>query len=82
MVKIKTAFTWIANFIGVFVLALVTTQITTGKSIGANGISLQLKNEGLIIWLVLLVAYFWGAKKFWGKTAGGLLAAKLLGGKK
>ena len=69
-------------FLGVLGTALLTTQITTGKSISSTGLSLSLKNEGLILWLVLLVVYFWGAKKFWGKTVGGLLTDKLLGKKK
>lgn len=68
--------------LGVLGTALLTTQITTGKSISSTGLSLSLKNEGLILWLVLLVVYFWGAKKFWGKTAGGLLVDKLMGKKK
>lgn len=74
--------TVIFNFLlGVLGTALLTTQIMTGKSISATGLSLQLKNEGLILWVVLLVVYFWGAKKFWGKTPGGLLTDKLIGKK-
>ena len=75
--------TVIFNFLlGVLGTALLTTQITTGKSISSTGLSLSLKNEGLILWLVLLVVYFWGAKKFLGKTVGGLLVDKLMGKKK
>ncbi len=77
-----TLLTWVFNIIlGVLGTALLTTQIMTGKSIGATGLSLSLKNEGLILWLVLLVVYFFGAKKFWGKTPGGLLTNKLTGKK-
>lgn len=75
--------TVVFNFIlGVLGTALLTTQLMTGKSISSEGLSLQLKNEGLILWLVLLVVYFFGAKKLWGKTPGGLLTDKLMGKKK
>lgn len=75
--------TVVFNFIlGVLGTALLTTQIMTGKSISSEGISFQLKNEGLILWLVLLVVYFFGAKKLWGKTPGGLLTDKIMGKKK
>lgn len=67
--------------LGVLGTALLTTQIMTGESISATGLSLQLKNEGLILWVVLLVVYFFGAKKLWGKTPGGLLTDKILGKK-
>ncbi len=82
MIILGILLTVIFNFLlGVLGTALLTTQIMTGKSISATGLSLQLKNEGLILWVVLLVVYFWGAKKFWGKTPGGLLTDKLIGKK-
>lgn len=78
-----TALTYVFNtIIGVLGSALLTTQMMTGKSISTTGLSLQLKNEGLILWIVLLVVYFWGAKKLWGETVGGLLIDKLTGKKK
>lgn len=78
-----TTLTVIFNILlGVLGTALLTTQIMTGKSISTTGLSLQLKNEGLILWIVLLVVYFWGAKRLWGKTVGGLITAKLLAKKK
>lgn len=82
-----TLLTWVFNFIlGIFGTALLASQISSGKSIGfengALNLSLSLYNTGLILYLVLIVVYFWGAKKFWGKTVGGLLTDKLLGKKK
>lgn len=78
--------TWVFNIIlGVLGMALVASQISSGQSISfEDGIQLKLKlyNFGLILYLVLLVVYFWGSKKFWGKTAGGLLVDKLMGKKK
>lgn len=78
-----TALTVIFNFLlGVLGMALLSTQILAGKSISSSGMSLQLKNEGLILWLVLMVVYFIGAKKLWGKTVGGIITDKLTGKKK
>lgn len=81
-----TLLTWIFNFIlGILGTAILASQISSGKSIifenGAPGLSLSLYNTGLILYLVLIVAYFWGAKRLWGKTVGGLLTNKLLGKK-
>lgn len=82
MIILGTTLTVIFNvLLGVIGTALLTTQIMTGKSIGSDGLSFSLKNEGLILWVVLLVAYFFGSKKLWGKTVGGLLTEKLLGRK-
>lgn len=82
MINLGIVLTVIFNFLlGVLGMALLTTQIMTGKSISTTGLSLQLKNEGLILWLVLMVVYFVGAKKLWGKTIGGLLTDKLTGKK-
>ena len=82
----KTTLTWILNFVlGVFGTALLASQISSGKSVSfEDGIqfSLKLYNMGLILYLVFIVAYFWGAKKFWGKTVGGLLTDKILGNKR
>lgn len=83
----KTTLTWVFNFLlGILGTALVASQISSGKSIvfenGAPGLSLSLYNMGLILYLVLIVAYFWGAKKFLGKTIGGLITDKILGKKK
>lgn len=75
--------TVIFNFLlGVLGMALLTTQIMTGKSISTTGLSLQLKNEGLILWLVLMVVYFVGAKKLWGKTVGRIIVDAVMGKKK
>ncbi len=82
-----TILTWVFNFfLGVFGTALLASQISTGRSIGmVDGnldIHLGLQNLGLLLFVVFLVVYFWGAKKTLGKTVGGLLTDKILGKKK
>lgn len=79
--------TWIFNFfLGFFGTALLASQISTGRSIGmVDGnldIHLGLQNLGLLLFVIFLIAYFWGAKKLWGKTIGGLLTDKILAKKK
>lgn len=82
MINLGTVLTVIFNILlGVLGTAILTTQIMTGKSLSSTGLSLQLKDTGLILWIVLLVVYFWGAKKLWGKTVGGLITNKLTGKK-
>lgn len=81
-----TTLTWIFNFIlGILGTALLASQISTGRSIGmVDGnldIHLGLQNMGLLLFIVFIVVYFWGAKKLWGKTVGGLLTNKLTGKK-
>lgn len=82
----STLLTWVLNFVlGIFVTALLASQISSGKSVSfEDGIqfNLRLYNMGLILYLIFIVTYFWGAKKLWGKTAGGLITDKLLGKKK
>ena len=73
------------TILGVLGTAIVASQISSGKSISfENGVnlSLDIHNMGLVLYIVLLVPYFLGAKKLWGKTVGGLLTDKLLGKKK
>lgn len=83
---LKTLLIWVLNFVlGVMVTALVASQISSGKSISfEDGIRLNLSlyNMGLVLYLVLIAAYFWGAKKFLGKTIGALLIEMLMGNKK
>ena len=70
--------------LGLLGMAIVASQISSGQSISFQDgfrLSLKIYNMGLILYLVLLVAYFWGAKKLWGKTVGGLLTDKLTGKK-
>lgn len=78
--------TWVLNFVlGIIGMALVASQISSGKSISFdNGLqlSLNLRNMGLVLYVILIVIYFWGVKKFLGKTVGGLLTDKLLKKKK
>lgn len=78
--------TWVFNFVlGIIGTALIASQISSGKSISfENGIQFHLNiyNMGLILYIVLIAVYFWGAKRMWGKTPGGLLADKLTSKKK
>ena len=60
---------------------LLISQLTSGKSVSGTGVGFKLDGTGLILWVVVIVAYFFLAKKFWGKTVGGLLVSKLMGGK-
>lgn len=82
----NTLLTWVLNLVlGIFGTALLASQISSGKSVSfEDGIqfSLRLYNAGLILYFVFIVVYFWGAKKLWGKTVGGLIIDKLLGKKK
>ena len=82
----NTTLTYIFNIIlGVLGMAIVASQISSGQSISFQDgfhLSLKIYNMGLILYLILLIAYFWGAKKYLGKTVGGLLTDKILGKKK
>lgn len=82
----RTILTLVFNFfLGVIGMAFLASQISSGKSISfQNGLqfNLELYNFGLLLYLVLLVTYFWGAKRLWGKTVGELLTDKILGKKK
>lgn len=87
MTNLGTILTWVFNFLlGVIGTALLASQISTGKSISmVNGkwdIHFGLQNMGLVLFIIFIAVYFWGAKKLWGKTIGGLLTAKILGKKK
>ena len=73
------------TLLGVLGTALLASQISSGQSISfVDGINfnLRLYNFGLILYLVFIALYFFGAKKYWGKTPGALLAKKILGKKK
>lgn len=58
----------------------------TGEGVSATGTSasvgIKLDTTGLIIWAVVVLIYFIGAKKIWGKTVGGLIADAIMGKKK
>ncbi|MDO8573512.1 MAG: hypothetical protein Q7R77_02050 [Candidatus Daviesbacteria bacterium] len=81
-----TVITWVLNFIlGIIVTAIIASQISSGQGISfEDGIKLNLKlyNMGLILYLVFIVAYFVGSKKFLGKTPGAIITEKILGKKK
>lgn len=79
-----TVLTYVFNFlIGIIGIMFLVSRFDTGRGISATesgvrvGVGLTL--TGFIIWLVLVLVYFFGAKKLWGKTVGGLLASKLTG---
>lgn len=58
---------------------LLVSQLTSGKSISDSGIGFKLDGIGLILWVVALAAYFFLAKKFWGKTVGGMIVDSVMG---
>lgn len=60
---------------------LLISQLTSGKSVSGSGVSFKLDGMGLILWVVVLAAYFFLAKKFWGKTVGGKIVDALMGKK-
>jgi hypothetical protein len=78
--------TWVINFfLGIIGSMFIVSQILSGKSVstssGKVNVGFQLDTFGLIAWVVVILVYFVGAKKIWGKTVGGILADKI-GGKK
>ena len=78
----KTIITYIINFfVGVVGSMLLVSQLTSGKSVSGTGVGFKLEGVGLILWVVVLVAYFLVAKKFLGKTLGGKVADSLVGKK-
>ena len=60
---------------------LIISQLTSGKSVSGTCLSFKLDGTGLIIWAIVLVVYFWAVRKYLGKTVGGWLVSKILGGK-
>ena len=84
----KTIGVWILNFlIGIVGTAILITKLTgRGEGIAATGNSASFKVNmditGFIIWIVIILVYFFGAKKFWGKTVGGFIADAEMGKKK
>lgn len=82
MIFIKTILTYVINFfVGVVGSMLLISQLTSGKSVSSTGVGFKLDGTGMILWVVVLVAYFFLAKKFWGKTAGGKIVDAIMGKK-
>lgn len=85
---LKTILTLILNFlIGIVGTAILLTKITgRGEGVSATGssasFSVNLDITGFIIWIVVIAVYFFGAKKLWGKTVGGIIVDSLMGKKK
>ncbi len=84
---LKTVGVWFLNFlIGIVGTAILITKLAgRGEGIAATGSSASVRVNmdmtGIIIWVVIIAVYFFGAKKLWGKTIGGLIADKLTGKK-
>lgn len=85
---VKTILVWFLNFfIGVVGTAILVTKLTgRGEGVAATGSSASVRVNmdmtGMIIWVVVVAVYFFGAKKFWGKTVGGLIVDAVMGKKK
>lgn len=85
---LKTIGIWFLNFlIGIVGTAILVTKLTgRGEGIAATGSSASVKVNmdmtGIIIWVVIVAIYFFGAKKLWGKTVGSLIIDALMGKKK
>lgn len=84
----KTITVWFLNFvIGVVGTSILITKLMgTGQGVSATSnsasVGIKLDTTGLIIWAVVVLVYFFGAKKFLGKTVGGLIADMVMGKKK
>ena len=85
----KTVGVWILNFlIGIIGTMLLISGITgngagvTGATTNSASFKFGLDLTGSIIWVVVVLVYFFGAKKVWGKTVGGLILDALMGKKK
>lgn len=85
---LKTIGIWFLNFlIGIVGTAILVTKLTgRGEGIAATGSSASVKVNmdmtGIIIWVVIVAIYFFGAKKLWDKTVGSLIIDALMGKKK
>ena len=66
---------------GVVGSMLLVSQLTSGKSVSGSGVGFKLDGTGIILWVVVLAAYFFLAKKFWGKTVGGKIVDSIMGKK-
>ena len=84
----RALLTWIANFFIGIVGTMVIVSRLTGTGEGVRGTSSSVGVDfsfgiiELVMWLVLIFAYFWVGKKYLGQSVGGWLVAKLLGRKK
>lgn len=84
----KTIVVWLLNFlIGIIGTAILITKLTgRGEGIAATDSSasfrINMDMTGIIIWVIIIAVYFFGAKKLWGKTVGGLIVDTVMGKKK
>lgn len=85
---LKTIIVWFLNFvIGVVGTAVLLTKLTgRGEGVAATGesasVNINLDMTGFVVWIAVVAVYFFGAKKLWGKTIGGLLVNAVMGKKK
>lgn len=85
---LKTIIVWFLNFvIGVVGTAVLLTKLTgRGEGVAATGesasVNINLDMTGFVVWIAVVTVYFFGAKKLWGKTIGGLLVNAVMGKKK
>lgn len=82
-----TLITWVLNFlIGIIGTILLVSKFDTGRGISATEsgvrVGFGLTLTGFIIWLVVVLVYFFGAKKLWGKTVGRIIVDAVMGKKK
>lgn len=83
----KTIVVLLLNFlIGIVGTAILITKLSgRGEGIAATGSSASFKVNmdmtGFIVWIVIIAAYFFGARRFWGKTVGGLITDTVMGKK-
>ncbi|MDP3973763.1 MAG: hypothetical protein Q8P92_02935 [Candidatus Daviesbacteria bacterium] len=87
VINLGTVLTYVLNFlIGIVGTMLLVSQLTSGRGIstatGRVSVGVGLDMTGFIIWVVIVLVYFFGAKKLWGKTVGGLLVDMVMGKKK
>ncbi len=84
----KTLIVWVLNFvIGIIGTSILVTKLMgTGEGVAATSnsasVGIKLDTTGIIVWVVVILVYFFGAKKLWGKTVGGLIINALSGKKK
>lgn len=85
---LKTIGVWFLNFlIGIVGTAILVTKLTgRGEGVAATGnsasVRVNMDMTGVIVWVVIVAVYFFGAKKLWGKTVGGLIVDTVMGKKK
>lgn len=83
----RTVLTYVLNFfIGIIGPMFLISSLTTGRGVSSieSGVrvGVGLTMSGTIIWLIVVLGYFFGARKLWGRTVGGLIVDAVMGKKK